>query len=269
MIGGHDLHRAIGMLEERPVLFGRRPQRLLDEHHVGKRVVALEQRQVGLGGGGDVGDDVAARLQLQRQGVAGRGVGCIPVEQIAVGEHRTLGIGQRLATTGLVGLHDVRAEVEKALQHEQVLIGFLAPLAEAHQHDILLDVLLLLFACMQAGIADGHGGLPGQAGGVLDLFLSEDALLLALPQDHGAEGAGFPDQQWQRHEGVDAEDTREVRGDQLVVLRIRNGHGVAAVGDLEDNRPLGPFHALLAPRLRAVGRGGAIPGGAILLQQRD
>ena len=124
---------------------------------------------------GDVGDDVGARLQLALQLRRARASLAVPVEGVAVRAHLLLLDAEAVARAGRVLLDDVRAEVEELLERQQVLVGLLAPLAEADQDEVLLEVALLFGERVQARVLDRHRGLQRERLRALHLFRREAA----------------------------------------------------------------------------------------------
>ena len=102
--------------------------------------------------------------------------------------HLLLASPDALAGTRSLVLDDMSPEVEELLQGQQVLVGLLAPLAESDQHEILLQVTLLLRQRVQAGVLDRHRCLQRQALRALHLLWREGVLAVTLGQDRGSDG---------------------------------------------------------------------------------
>ena len=128
----------------------------------------------------DVSDDVRAGLELPLQLVACRLRRAVPVEGVAVLPHLLLASPDALAGT--------RSLVLELRQGQQVLVCLLAPLAETDQHEILLQVTLLLRQRVQAGVLDRHRCLQRQALRALHLLWREGVLAVTLGQDRGSDG---------------------------------------------------------------------------------
>ena len=79
------------------------------------------------------------------------------------------------------------AEVEELLQRLQMLIGLLSPLAETHQHEVLLQVAFLLRARMEPRVLDGDRGAECKSLHPLHLLRSERAELFALREHSRAD----------------------------------------------------------------------------------
>src|ERR1700680_4279784 len=88
-----------------------------------------------------------------------------------------------LASAGSVVLDHMRTEVEELLEGQQVLIRLLAPLAKADEHEVLLQVPLLLGQRMQPGVLDRHRRLEGEALRAHDLVRREGVPAAALGED--------------------------------------------------------------------------------------
>src|ERR1700682_4396778 len=112
----------------------------------------------------------------------------VPIKGIAVSADFLILGPQAVTRAGRILLDDVCPEVEELLQREQVLIGLLAPLAEADEHEILLQGPLLFRKRMEARVLDGDRRLKRKALRPLHLFGGEAAAALTLRQDHGTDG---------------------------------------------------------------------------------
>ena len=106
---------------------------------------------------------------------------------------------EAIASARRIVLDDVRAEVEELLQRQQVLVGLLAPLSKADQHEVLLEVTLLLGEGVQPGVLDRDRGLHRQGLRASHFFRRELAVAAALHQHRGSDRLLVGDQ-WQRHQ---------------------------------------------------------------------
>ena len=268
VVGGDHLHAAGGAVEKPPVLVGSRPQGLLDHHDVAQVVVAGERRQVGRSRGGDVRDDVAARLELAPQLVACRCLRAVPVEVVPVLYHLQLALGQALPAAVGVSLDDVDPEVEELLEGEQVVVGLVAPLAEAEHDEVLLDVLLLLGQGVQPGVLDGDRCLGGETPGQLHLLVGEGPRLVALGEHRRADrlAAGQEGKREERahSEGLGVGRVHEIAGPDVV-----DQQRLVVVQHLEEEGGRGSLTALPSPQALLVGGGRPEPSGAVLLVESD
>ena len=204
VVRGHDLDPTCGGLQELAVFLRRGAQRLFDQDDVAQVVVELERRQVGGRGSGDVGDDVRARLELALELLVGRRSVAVPIKGVAMRAHFLFLDAEPVVSSRRVLLDHVCAEVEELLQREQVLVCLLAPLAEADQHEILLQVPLFLCHRVQARVLDRDRRLQRKRLSPLHFFWRERAPALALGQDGGADRLAVGDQR-QRDQRADSE----------------------------------------------------------------
>src|SRR2546428_12775976 len=82
----------------------------------------------------------------------------------------------------------MRTEVEELLEGEEVLVGLLPPLAEADEHEVLLQVTFLFGERVQPRVLDRHRGLYRQGLRALHLLWREPTVAVALGQDRRADG---------------------------------------------------------------------------------
>ena len=90
-----------------------------------------------------------------------------------------------------------------------MLVGLLAPLPEPDQHEILLEVALLLRQRVQARVLDRHRGLDGERLRALHLVGPEPAVARPLREHRGADRVAVGDER-QRHQRADAEGAHVV-----------------------------------------------------------
>ena len=85
-----------------------------------------------------------------------------------------------VARAGRVLLHDMCPEVEELLEGQQVLVCLLAPLSETDQHEVLLQVPLLLCPGVEARVLDRDRRLEREGLCALHLFRGEHATAITL-----------------------------------------------------------------------------------------
>ena len=176
--------------------------------------------------------------------------------------------GEPLARARRLVLDDQRPEVEELFQRQQVLVGLLAPLAEADQHEVLLQVPLLLCQGVQPSVLDRDGGLQCEPLRPLHFFWAVRVHAVALGEDGRTDGLVVRDQR-QRQQRAHAER-----------LHVRVRHALVRAGVLDDKRLglleqveqegwLCALAAQPAPEVLLVGGGGSVPALVVLLVKRD
>src|ERR1700694_4517147 len=173
-----------------------------------------------------------------------------------------------VARTGRILLDDVGAKVEELLQGQQVLVSLLAPLAEADQDEVLLQVALFLRKRVQACVLDRHGCLQAEALGALNLLRRELAVARALAEHGGSDRLLVRDER-DRHERANAECAHVGRIDMRRRRRVVDHDSLTVIEHVEKEGALRSLAVLAPPQVFEVGGRGAVPTLAVFLVKGD